>query len=70
MPPHPDPSEEMMTEQELRTLKENLAKLSGPSVEQFYRDAHLACSLEKRPGPLVIQQFVTAWRQLRKWRWR
>jgi len=44
--------------------------LSAPSVEDFYRNAHKDCSLERKPGPKAMQSLVTAWKLLRKWGWR
>ena len=55
---------------ELAELRRNLSKLSGPSVEDFYMQAHKDCSLERKPGPKAMQSLVTAWKILRKWGWR
>jgi hypothetical protein len=36
-------------------------------LEMFYRASHNACRYAFRvPAPIVIQEFVTAWKQLRK----
>jgi len=59
-----------LTQSELAELRRNLTLLSGPSVEDFYRQAHKDCSLERKPGPKAMQSLVTAWKILRKWGWR
>jgi len=58
------------TESELAELRRNLSLLSGPSVEDFYRQAHKECSLERKPEPKAIQRLVTAWKILRGWGWK
>jgi hypothetical protein len=62
--------EDVLSKQELDILRNRLAKLSGPHVEDFYRQTHQECCLHggKIPSPRVVQQFVTAWKLL--WRWR
>ena len=62
--------DDALTESELAELKRNLLLLSGPSVENFYRDAHKECSLEHKPNPKAIQRLVTAWKVLRRWGWK
>jgi len=59
-----------LTQSELAELRRNLTLLSGPSVEDFYRQAHKDCSLERKPGPKAMQSLVIAWKILRKWGWR
>jgi hypothetical protein len=53
-------------ETELRELRDNLAKLSGPSVVDFYRSAHRGCAVERKPSAKAIQSFVTAWKIVSK----
>jgi len=65
----PKPEDDTLTEAELKELQRNLALLSGPHVADFYRQAHSACSLERRPSPKAMQQFVTAWKTLRRSGW-
>ena len=65
-----DQNEPPLTKDELRDLKRNLSLLSQYSVEQAYRDAHKAATMDRDrlPSPKVIQQLVAAWKQL--WLWR
>jgi len=60
--------EEVMSEAEIEVLRRNLSLLIPSSVENFYRETHKACEVERKPGPRAIQQLVQAWKQLRKWR--
>jgi hypothetical protein len=59
-----------MTEAELRQLMRELARLRSYSVKEFYKATHAACALqsEKLPEPRQMQELVTAWKLLRKWR--
>ncbi len=59
-----------MTKVELQDLTRELSRLSEPSVMDFYRVAHAACSLQpgKLPEPRALQELVTSWKLLRKWR--
>ncbi len=66
----PDPDKNAYTEPELRELRDNLSKLSGPSVLSVYRDAHRECATERKPGAKAIQRLVTAWKVLSRWGWR
>ena len=70
MASQPDPGEDAFTESELAELRNNLARLSGSSVMDFYRDAYRECAAERKPGARAIQRLVTAWKILRKWEWR
>jgi hypothetical protein len=58
------------TQAQLDELRNNLSRLSGPSVADFYRDAHRDCAVERKPGAKAIQRLVTAWKILRKWGWK
>jgi hypothetical protein len=62
--------EEIMTPAEIEQLRHNISLLSAQSVENFYRETHKACEVERKPGPRAIQQLVQAWKQLRRWNWR
>jgi len=62
----PEPEGNPFSESELNELRNNLAHLSGPSVEDFYRAAYRECAVEKKPGAKAIQRLVTAWKILRK----
>jgi hypothetical protein len=59
-----------LTEAELQELRDNLSKLSGPSVVDFYRSAHRDCAVERKPTAKAIQSLVAAWKILRRWNWR
>lgn len=64
------PNDDAFTQGEVDELRNNLARLSGDSVKQAYRDAHRECALERKPSAKAIQRLVTAWKILRKWGWR
>ena len=70
MASRPEPEGDPFTESELNELRNNLARLSGPSVEDFYRAAYRECAVERKPGAKAIQRLVTAWKILRRWDWR
>jgi hypothetical protein len=59
-----------MSEAELQQLARELALLSPYSVKEFYKAAHAACGLQsdKLPEPRRMQELVTAWKLMRKWR--
>jgi hypothetical protein len=59
-----------MSEAELQQLTRELARLSPYSVKEFYKVTHAACALQsdKLPEPRRMQELVTAWKLLRKWR--
>lgn len=59
-----------LTETELTELRNNLAKLSPPSVVEFYRTAHRDCAVERKPDAKAMQSLVAAWKVLRRWNWR
>jgi hypothetical protein len=59
-----------LTDAELKQLRNNLSKLSPPSVIDFYRTAHRDCSIERKPNAKAIQSLVAAWKVLRRWNWR
>jgi hypothetical protein len=66
----PKAPEEILTEKELKALRERLTMMRGTAVQDFYRGAHLACRLGPGhfPTPRSIQELVQAWKQMRKWR--
>jgi len=59
-----------LTEKELEALQQNLARLSEPGVRQVYRQAWEECRMkgERLPPAKSVQQLVSAWKQLWKWR--
>jgi len=65
-----EPSRDAFTQAEVEELRNNLARLSGDSVKQAYREAHRDCALERKPSAKAIQRLVTAWKILSKWGWR
>lgn len=66
----PRPPDDVLSRAELDELHRNLSLLSPSSVIDFYRRAHTDCALERKPGAKAIQQLVTAWKILRRWKWR
>jgi hypothetical protein len=67
----PDKREaEMLSEENLKELRHNLAHLSLPAVREFYERAYRDCRLlyNHLPSPRQIQTLVQVWKQLWKWR--
>jgi len=67
----PDAREaEMLSEENLRELRRNLAHLSLPAVRDFYEQAYRDCRLiyNHFPSPGQMQTLVQVWKQLWKWR--
>jgi len=67
----PDEREqEMLSEENLKELRHNLAHLSLPAVRGFYEIAYRDCRLvyDHLPSPRQIQTLVQVWKQLWKWR--
>ena len=68
----PDPAEfdRPLTSEQLARRKRELSMLSPDSVAKAYREAHDASRMtgERVPGARAVQELVTAWRVL--WRWR
>ena len=62
-------SAETLDRKQLAELYRNLSMLSPSHVESFYREAYSRCSLGCGVPPAkAVQELVTAWRLLRKWR--
>ena len=61
--------ERPLTEQELKALQQNLAKLSEDSVRREYDQAWEECRMrgERLPPAKAVQRLVQAWKQLWKW---
>jgi hypothetical protein len=57
-----------MTRQQLKELERNLSLLSPYIVKEKYRQAADRCRFLDLPTPRVIQELVTTWKVL--WRWR
>ena len=67
----PDKREaEMLSEENLKEIRHNLAHLSLPAVREFYEQAYRDCRLLSNhlPSPRQIQTLVQVWKQLWKWR--
>jgi hypothetical protein len=67
----PPPEEsDVLSEEEIKQLRYNLAHLSPGSVREFYLRAYEDCRLayERLPSPRKIQTLVQVWKQLWKWR--
>ena len=62
--------DDVLSEQDLRQLRENLSRLSLQGVRDFYDRAHEECRLiyTRLPTPRKIQTLVQVWKQLWKWK--
>ena len=66
--PSGDGPKEVMTRDELKNLERNLSLLSPAIVKERYKQLADRCRFLELPTPRVIQELVTTWRVL--WRWR
>ena len=57
-----------LTREQLNQLERNLSLLSPYAVKEKYRQAADRCRFLDLPTPRVIQELVTTWKVL--WRWR
>jgi hypothetical protein len=57
-----------LTRDQLKQLERNLSLLSSHIVKEKYRQAADRCRFLELPTPRVIQELVTTWKVL--WRWR
>jgi hypothetical protein len=57
-----------MTRQQLKELERSLSLLSPHIVKEKYRQAADRCRFLDLPTPRVVQELVTTWKVL--WRWR
>jgi hypothetical protein len=59
---------EILSEEQLKELRRNLARLSPSAVRDFYERAYSDCRLvySRLPTPRQIQILVQVWKQLRK----
>jgi hypothetical protein len=63
--------EEVWSRKELEEIARNLAVLSEPAVREVYQRAYRECAIINSrtfPSARSIQELVTAWKLLRKWR--
>jgi len=65
--PNPLPND-ALTRQQLQQLERNLSLLSPHTVKERYRLLADRCRLLDLPSPRVMQELVTVWKVL--WRWR
>ena len=64
-------SRDQLTPAELTELRQRLASMKRHELEIYYKARHNACAynIENRvPSPRLIQEFVQAWKALRKFR--
>ena len=66
--PSDDTAKEVMSRHELKNLERNLSLLSPAIVKERYKQLADRCRFLELPTPRVIQELVTTWRVL--WRWR
>jgi hypothetical protein len=68
--PSPEEFDRPLTTAELAERRRRLAMLSPHQVAEAYRQAHEACRMEgdRLPRASAVQELVTAWRVLWKWR--
>jgi hypothetical protein len=61
---------DVLTEEELKQLRHNLAHLSPNGVREFYERAFEDCRLiyNRLPTPRKMQTLVQVWKQLWKWK--
>jgi len=60
--------DDALTRDQLKQLERNLSLLSPHLVKEKYRQAADRCRFLDLPTPRVIQELVTTWKVL--WRWR
>jgi hypothetical protein len=63
-----DTSNEKLNEVELAALRQRLSTMPLQDLESFYKATHNACRYTelRAPAPAVVQEFVQAWKQLRR----
>jgi hypothetical protein len=61
---------DVLTEQQIKDLRYNLAHLSLRAVQDLYESTYRDCQLiyNRLPSPQQMQTLVQAWKQLWKWR--
>jgi len=61
---------EMLTDDDLKKLRDTLAHLSVSAVQEFDERAYRDCRFvyKRLPTPRQIQTLVQVWKQLWKWR--
>jgi hypothetical protein len=68
--PAPEDSDRPLTEAELAEKRRRLAMLHVSGVAEAYRRAHEECRMDgdRLPRASAVQELVSAWRVLWKWR--
>jgi hypothetical protein len=61
---------DILSAEDLKQLRQNLAHLSISGVKDFYERAYQDCRVvyDRIPNPRQIQTLVQVWKQLWKWR--
>ena len=69
-PDYKEQQEEILSREELKTLRQQLAHLSVGHVRDFYERAYYRSRIttSKFPSARAIQELVQAWKLLRQWR--
>jgi hypothetical protein len=64
------PSDEQMTPEQVKDFQRKIAMLSPYTLESHYREHLGRCKLRPgfMPSPRMIQEFVSIWKQLWKWK--
>ena len=59
---------ENLAEADLAALRQRLSTMTIQDLEAFYKATHNACRYTetRAPAPAVVQEFVQAWKQLRR----
>jgi hypothetical protein len=67
---NPRPPDEMLSRRDLAELQSRLSMMGVSALQDFYRSAHFVCRIAPGhfPSAKTIQELVTAWKQLKKWR--
>jgi len=68
--PSPESFDKPLTPEELRDRQRRMSMLSPHHVADAYRQAHEACRMDgdRLPRASAVQELVTAWKLLWKWR--
>jgi hypothetical protein len=63
-------NEDILNQEDVKRLAHNLSLMSEGGVRDLYERAYVECRITARDFPCAraVQQLVTAWKQLRKWR--
>jgi hypothetical protein len=61
-------SNERLNDSELAALRQRLSAMPLFELENFYKAVHNACRYTevRAPAPAVVQEFVQAWKALRR----